>query len=119
MKSLLEYITEDIPKRDKDIHKEDIHKIDEDIPKINKDIPKIDKEYPDFIKEGYKVSEVEEFCKEYGSKESKNRFWTHIDKKDPRKLVIHTRQFSNGISKDLIKEMASVIREHLRKLGLI
>ena len=24
MKSLLEYITEDIPKRDKDIHKEDI-----------------------------------------------------------------------------------------------
>lgn len=29
-------------------------------------IPKIDKEYPDFIKEGYKVSEVEEFCKEYG-----------------------------------------------------
>ena len=44
MKSLLEYITEDIPKRDKDIHKEDIHKIDEDIPKINKDIPKIDKD---------------------------------------------------------------------------
>ena len=62
---------------------------------------------------------VMEFCKEYGSKESRNRFWTHIDKKDPRKLVIHTRQFSNGISKDLIKEMASVIREHLRKLGLI
>lgn len=44
MKSLLEYITEDIPKRGKDIHKEDIHKIDEDIPKINKDIPKIDKD---------------------------------------------------------------------------
>ena len=33
MKSLLEYITEDIPKRDKDIHKEDIPKIDEDIHK--------------------------------------------------------------------------------------
>ena len=33
MKSLLEYITEDIPKRDKDIHKEDIHKIDEDTSK--------------------------------------------------------------------------------------
>ena len=30
MKSLLEYITEDIPKRDKDIHKEDIPKIDKD-----------------------------------------------------------------------------------------
>ena len=33
MKSLLEYITEDIPKRDKDTNKEDIHKIDEDITK--------------------------------------------------------------------------------------
>ena len=42
MKSLLEYITEDIPKRDKDIHKEDIPKIDEDIHK--EDIPKIDKD---------------------------------------------------------------------------
>lgn len=77
-----------------------------------------------YIKNDDKVREIDntfhvEFCKEYGSKESKNRFWTHIDKKDPRKLVIHTRQFSNGISKDLIKEMASVIREHLRKLGLI
>ena len=77
-----------------------------------------------YIKNDDKVREIDntfhvEFCKEYGSKESKNRFWTHIDKKDPRKLVIHTRQFSNGISKDLIKEMSSVIREHLRKLGLI
>ena len=44
MKSLLEYITKDIPKRDKDIHKEDIPKRDKDIPKINKDIPKIDKD---------------------------------------------------------------------------
>lgn len=42
MKSLLEYITEDIPKRDKDIHKEDIHK--EDIPKRDKNIPKIDED---------------------------------------------------------------------------
>ena len=45
MKSLLEYITEDIPKRGKDIHKEDIPKEDmpkEDMPKIDKDIPKID-----------------------------------------------------------------------------
>ena len=33
MKSLLEYITEDIPKRDKDTNKEDIPKIDEDITK--------------------------------------------------------------------------------------
>lgn len=57
MKSLLEYITEDIPKRGKDIHKEDMLKEDmtkedkditkedihkEDMPKIDKDIPKID-----------------------------------------------------------------------------
>ena len=47
MKSLLEYITEDIPKRDKDIHKEDIPKIDkdtnkEDMTKIDKDTPKRD-----------------------------------------------------------------------------
>ena len=42
MKSLLEYITEDIPKRDKYIHKEDISK--EDIPKIDKNIPKIDED---------------------------------------------------------------------------
>lgn len=42
MKSLLEYITEDIPKRGKDIPKEDIHK--EDIPKIDKNIPKIDED---------------------------------------------------------------------------
>ena len=77
-----------------------------------------------YIKNNYKVREIDDtfhvvYCKEYGSKESRNRFWTHIDKKDPRKLVIHTRQFSNGISKDLVKQMAEVIREHLRKLALI
>ena len=42
MKSLLEYITEDIPKRGKDIHKEDIQKRDKDIPKIDKDTNKED-----------------------------------------------------------------------------
>ena len=77
-----------------------------------------------YIKNDDKVREIDntfhvEFSQEYGKKESKNRFWTHVDKNDPRRLVIHTRQLSNGISKDLIKEMASVIRDHLRKLGLI
>ena len=43
MKSLLEYITEDIPKRDKDIHKEDIPKIDEDIHKIDKELLELGK----------------------------------------------------------------------------
>ena len=33
MKSLLEYITEDIPKRDKNIPKEDTPKMDKDTPK--------------------------------------------------------------------------------------
>ena len=42
MKSLLEYITEDIPKRSKDIHKEDISKRDKDIPKTYKDTTKED-----------------------------------------------------------------------------
>lgn len=56
MKSLLEYITEDIPKRDKDIHKEDIPKIDkdtnkEDMAKIDEDTPKINKEDKDIPKE--------------------------------------------------------------------
>ena len=49
MKSLLEYITEDIPKRDKDIHKEYTPKRDKDIPKTDKDtnkedMPKIDED---------------------------------------------------------------------------
>ena len=49
MKSLLEYITEDIPKRDKDIPKEDTPKRDKDIPKTDKDtnkedMPKIDED---------------------------------------------------------------------------
>ena len=56
MKSLLEYITEDIPKRGKDIHKEDISKIDKDIPKIDKDtnkedMAKIDEDTPKINKE--------------------------------------------------------------------
>lgn len=64
MKSLLEYITEDIPKRDKDIHKEDIPKIDEDIHKIDKDtnkedMTKIDEDTPkrDIINNENKVNE--------------------------------------------------------------
>ena len=42
MKSLLEYITEDIPKRDKDIHKTDKDTNKEDMTKIDKDTPKRD-----------------------------------------------------------------------------
>ncbi len=54
-----------------------------------------------------------EFCKEYGDKKSRNRFWTHTDKCNPERLVIHTRQFSNGISNKMIECMAEVIKSHI------
>ena len=69
MKSLLEYITEDIPKRDKNIPKEDTPKRDkdtnkEDMPKMDKDtnkedMPKIDKDTPkrDIINNENEVNE--------------------------------------------------------------
>lgn len=77
-----------------------------------------------YIKNDDKVREIDntfhvEFSQEYGKKESKNRFWTHVDKNDPRRLVIHTRQLSNGVSCEMIDEMAKIIRDHLSKLGLI
>ena len=49
-----------------------------------------------------------------------NWFCTHYDDKNPNCLVIHTRQLSNGVSYEMIdKKMAPIIRDHLRKLGLI
>ena len=69
MKSLLEYITEDIPKRDKNIPKEDTPKRDkdtnkEDMPKMDKDtnkedMTKIDKDTPkiDIINNENEVNE--------------------------------------------------------------
>ena len=69
MKSLLEYITEDIPKRDKNIPKEDTPKRDkdtnkEDMPKMDKDtnkedMPKMDKDTPkrDIINNENEVNE--------------------------------------------------------------
>ena len=69
MKSLLEYITEDIPKRDKNIPKEDTPKRDkdtnkEDMPKMDKDtnkedMTKIDKDTPkrDIINNKNEVNE--------------------------------------------------------------
>lgn len=57
MKSLLEYITEDIPKRGKDIPKEDTPKRDKDIPK--EDMAKIDEDTHkrDIINNENKVNE--------------------------------------------------------------
>lgn len=69
MKSLLEYITEDIPKRDKDTNKEDMPKMDkdtnkEDMNKIDEDtnkedMTKIDEDTPkrDIINNENKVNE--------------------------------------------------------------
>lgn len=48
-----------------------------------------------------------------------NWFCTHYDDVNQSRLVIHTRQLSNGVSGDMIDEMAKVIRSHLKKLGLI
>lgn len=50
---------------------------------------------------------------------SGNWFCTHYDKKNPDRLVIHTRQFSMYMRNDLIKEMASEINNHLTKRRLI
>lgn len=64
MKSLLEFVTEDIPKRDKNIPKRDKNIPKEDTPKRDKDtnkedMPKIDKDTPkrDIINNKNKVNE--------------------------------------------------------------
>lgn len=51
-----------------------------------------------------------------------NWFCTHYDDTNQNRLVIHTRQLSNGVSNKMINCMAKIIREHLdrlEKLGLI
>ena len=51
-----------------------------------------------------------------------NWFCTHYDDVNQSRLVIHTRQLSNGVSYEMIDEMAKVIGDHLdhlKKLGLI
>ena len=78
MKSLLEYITEDIPKRDKDIPKEDTPKIDKDIPKTDKDtnkedMPKIDEDITkrDIINNENKVDDFRRAVSSIGFKRIK------------------------------------------------
>ena len=78
MKSLLEYITEDIPKRDKDIHKEDTPKRDKDIPKTDKDtnkedMPKIDEDITkrDIINNENKVDDFRRAVSSIGFKRIK------------------------------------------------
>ena len=78
MKSLLEYITEDIPKSDKDIHKEDTPKRDKDIPKTDKDtnkedMPKIDEDITkrDIINNENKVDDFRRAVSSIGFKRIK------------------------------------------------
>ena len=84
MKSLLEYITEDIPKRGKDIHKEDIHK--EDIPKEDKNIPKIDED----------MNKIDEDI-------------TKIDKDTPKEDIINSENKVNENKADDFKRAVSSI----------
>ena len=45
-----------------------------------------------------------------------NWFCTHFDDRNaPRKLIIHTRQLSNGVSYEMIDKMAEIIRKHLEQ----
>lgn len=51
--------------------------------------------------------------REYGTKA--NRFWIHYNKSKTR-LVIHTRNLSNGVPNKMLKDMGLLIREFLDKL---
>jgi hypothetical protein len=46
----------------------------------------------------------------------------HYDNTNQNRLVIHTRQLSNGVSYEMIDKMAQIIKDHLdhlKELGLI
>lgn len=47
-----------------------------------------------------------------------NCFWTHHSA-DGSRLVIHTRNLSSGVNRNMLIEMGCVIHEHLERLGLI
>ena len=96
MKSLLEYITEDIPKRDKDIPKEDTPKRDKDIPKTDKDtnkedMPKIDEDIPKIHKE---------------DKDTHKEDMDKIDEDIPKKDIINTE---NKVNENRINNFKNVV----------
>lgn len=78
----------------------------------------------DYIRNNKKVREIDNtfrvtFSERFNFSKG-NWFCTHYDDTDPKRLVIHTRQLSNGVSYEMIdKMMAPIIREHLRKNGFI
>lgn len=76
-----------------------------------------------YIRNDDKVREIDNifhvtFSKRYDYSKG-NWFCTHYDDTNPKRLVIHTRQLSNGVSYKMIDCMAKVIRGHLQEHGLI
>jgi len=63
---------------------------------------------------GKQITEIfgVKFDKEVGEK--RQRYWIHYNKKET-KLVIHTRQLSGAVSNELLENMATDIREFLKK----
>ena len=59
-------------------------------------LPKIEKEYPDFVKEGYSVSEVESFCKEYDITLEKEE--VEDDTKDAGTIIYQSRPAGSTIA---------------------
>lgn len=49
--------------------------------------------------------------------EGSTKYWCHYSK-DGRRLVIHTRNLSGGISGERLRTMGILIHEHLKSLGL-
>ena len=59
-------------------------------------LPKIEKDYPDFVKEGYSVSEVESFCKEYDITLEKEE--VEDDTKDAGTIIYQSRPAGSTIA---------------------
>ena len=73
-----------------------------------------------YIRNNNKVREIDDtfhvtFSKRYDYSTG-NWFCTHYDDTNPKRLVIHTRQLSNGVSYKMIDEMAKVIGDHLDEI---
>jgi len=73
-----------------------------------------------YIRNNDKVREIDDtfhvtFSKRYDYSTG-NWFCTHYDDTNPKRLVIHTRQLSNGVSYKMIDEMAKVIGDHLDEI---
>ena len=73
-----------------------------------------------YIRNDKKIREIDDtfhvtFSQRYDCSTG-NWFCTHYDDTNPKRLVIHTRQLSNGVSFQMIDKMASVISNHLEHI---